>query len=72
MNKAKLVMFFYALAAILSMLGIGVFASFVFLAGTNKYDTIGIIGIIGCIIAMCAIFMMGFIQKSKFRKAGLL
>ena len=71
MNKAKLVMFIYALAAILSMLGIGFSVSLLGIVGT-KYDLSGIIGIIICIIAMCAIFMMGFITKRKFREQGLL
>lgn len=71
MNKAKAVMFIYALAAILSMVAIGFSVSLVFITGT-KYDTIGIIGIIVGIIAMIAIFGLGFVTKSKFRKQGLL
>ncbi|MGM9949205.1 MAG: DUF5325 family protein [Lysinibacillus sp.] len=72
MNKARLVMFIYSLAALFSMIGIGFFASFVFMAGTDKYDTAGIIGILACIVAVCVIFMMGMKQKKKFIEAGLL
>ena len=71
MNRAKLVMFFYALAAILSMIGIGFSVSLVGIIGT-EYDLTGYIGMAVCIIAMCAIFMMGFITKRKFRDQGLL
>lgn len=72
MNKAKIVMFFYALAALFSMMGIGFSVSLVFMAGTNEYDTIGMIGILACIIAVCLIFMVGMKQKKKFIEAGLL
>ncbi|MEK4424288.1 DUF5325 family protein [Solibacillus sp. FSL K6-1523] len=71
MNKAKAVMFIYALSAILSMVAIGFSVSLVFITGT-EYDMIGIIGIIVGIIAMCAIFGLGFVTKSKFRNQGLL
>ena len=71
MNRAKLVMFIYALAAILSMIGIGFSVSLVGIIGT-EYDLIGFIGMAACIIAMCVIFMMGFITKRKFRDQGLL
>ncbi len=72
MNKAKLVMFIYSLAALISMIGIGFSVSLVFMAGTDEYDTIGIAGIVACIIAVCVIFMMGMKQKKKFIEAGLL
>ncbi len=72
MNKAKFVMFIYSLAAILSMVGIGVAVSFIFMAGTDQYDTAGIIGVFACLFAMCLIFVMGFKQKKKFVQAGLL
>ncbi|MER1984623.1 MAG: hypothetical protein ABS948_01895 [Solibacillus sp.] len=72
MKLAKFVMFLYTLAAIGSMMGIGFCASLVFMAGTDQYDTIGIIGIFACIIAVCAVFMLAFIQKKKFKNAGLL
>ena len=71
MNKAKFVMFIYALAAILSMLGIGFAFSLVFMI-EDKYRTIGWIGVVIGIIAMCAIFGMAFVQKRKFRDKGLL
>lgn len=72
MNKAKLVMFIYSLAALFSMLGIGFSASLVFMAGTDKYDTLGYLGALACVIAMCIIFMQGMKQKKKFVQAGLL
>mgnify|MGYP003500148982 FL=1 len=72
MNKAKLVMFIYSLAALLSMIGIGLSASLVFMAGTDKYDTTGYLGALACVIAMCIIFMLGMKQKKKFVEAGLL
>ena len=72
MNKAKLVMFIYSLAALLSMIGIGLSASLVFMAGTDKYDTMGYLGALACLIAMCIIFMLGMKQKKKFVQAGLL
>ena len=72
MNKAKFVMFIYSLAAMLSMIGIGFSASLVFMAGTDKYDTMGYIGALACVIAMCVIFMQGMKQKKKFIQAGLL
>ena len=71
MNKAKFVMFIYALAAILSMLSVGVFCSLIFMTG-DKYETIGFIGVIVALIVMCAIFGMAFKQKRKFRDQGLL
>lgn len=72
MNLAKFVMFLYTLAAVGSMMGIGLSVSLVFMAGTDKYDTMGILGILACIVAMCASFALGFIQKKKFKNAGLL
>lgn len=72
MNKAKLVMFIYSLAALFSMIGIGFSASLVFMAGTDKYDTMGYLGALACVIAMCIIFILGMKQKKKFVKAGLL
>ena len=71
MNKAKLVMFIYALAAIISMLGIGVSVAIMGVIG-KKYNTIGLIGVIVCIIVLCLVFMMGFKTKKKFQKQGLL
>ncbi|ATP39210.1 hypothetical protein CSE16_03715 [Solibacillus sp. R5-41] len=71
MNKAKAVMFIYALSAILSMVGIGFSVALVFMTGTN-FETTGIIGIIVGLIAMCAIFGLGFVTKRKFREQGLL
>ncbi len=71
MNKAKLVMFIYALAAIISMMGIGVSVAVMGVVG-EKYNTVGLIGIIVCIIVLCVIFMMGFKTKKMFQKQGLL
>lgn len=61
MNKAKIVMFLMAVAAILSMVGIGI-----------SISQRNIIAMIACIIVMCFIFMTGFKLKRKFREAGLL
>ena len=72
MNKAKIVMFIYSLAALLSMIGIGFSASLVFLAGTDEYDLMGYLGALACFIAMCMIFILGMKQNKKFVKAGLL
>ncbi len=71
MNKAKVVMFFYALAAILSMLSMGISFSLVFMSG-DKYETIGFISVIVGLIVMCAIFGFAFKTKRKFREQGLL
>lgn len=71
MNKAKVVMFIYALAAILSMVGIGFSVSLIGVTGT-KYDKAGIIGIVACVLAMCFIFMSAFKTKRKFKEQGLL
>ena len=72
MNKAKFVMFLYALAALFSMMFIGFSASLVFMAGPNDYLTEGIIGMIAGVILTIAIFGFGMVQKVKFRNAGLL
>lgn len=61
MNKAKVVMFILAVAAILSMVAIGYFIS-----------VRNILGIIASIIVMCFIFITGFKLKRKFREHGLL
>ncbi len=61
MNKAKIVMFIFAVAAILSMVSIG----YAIAAKT-------LLGIIFGIIALCVIMMMGFKMKRKFREQGLL
>lgn len=71
MNRAKLVMAIYALAALISMLGIGFSIALVGMPGT-EYDISGYIGIIVCIIVMCLIMMMGFKMKRKLRERGLL
>ena len=72
MNKAKFVMVIYSLAALLSMVGIGLSASLVFMAGTDEYDLMGYLGALACFIAMCIIFILGMKQKKKFIQAGLL
>ncbi len=64
-------MFIYALAAILSMVGIGFSVSLIGVTGT-EYDKAGIIGVIACVIAVCAIFIMAFKTKRKFKEQGLL
>ena len=71
MNKAKLVMFIYALAAIISMMGIGVSVAVMGVVG-EKYNTVGLIGVIVCIIVLCFTFIMGFKMKKKFQEQGLL
>lgn len=71
LKKAKFVMFIYALAAIISMMGIGVSVAIVGATG-DKYNLVGILGIIFFIIAVCVVFMMGFITKKKYQKQGLL
>lgn len=71
MNKAKIVMFFYTLAAILSMMSMGIFFSLIFMTG-DKYEVAGIIGVIIGFIAMCAIFGLAFKTKRKFKDQGLL
>ena len=71
MNKAKLVMFIYAFSAMASMIGIGISIAVIGVTG-EKYNTIGIIGVIACIISLCAVFAKGMIQKKKFQEQGLL
>ena len=71
MNKAKIVMFFYALAAILSMMGMGVSFSLIFMTG-DDYEVAGVIGAIVGFIVMCAIFGFAFKTKRKFKDQGLL
>lgn len=71
MKKAKLVMLIYAIAAIVSMMGMGVSVAVMGVIG-EKYNTAGLIGLIVCLIAMCYIFMAGFKMKKKFREQGLL
>ena len=71
MNKAKFVMFIYALAAILSMISIGFAFSLVFMTG-DDYETAGWIGVVVGVILMCAIFGMAFKTKRKFKDQGLL
>lgn len=71
MNKAKFVMFIYALAAVLSMMSIGLAFSLIFMTG-DKYEIIGWFGVVLGIVLMCAIFGMAFVQKRKFRDKGLL
>lgn len=61
MNKAKVVMFIFAVAAILSMVSIGY---------TIAVKSIS--GLIVSILALGFIFMMGFKMKRKFREHGLL
>ena len=71
MNKAKVVMFFYTLAAILSMMSIGVSFSLVFMTG-DDYEVTGVISAIIGLIVMCAIFGLAFKTKRKFKDQGLL
>ncbi|AWE06537.1 hypothetical protein DCE79_03680 [Lysinibacillus sp. 2017] len=71
MNKAKVVMFFFALAAILSMLSMGISVSLIFMTG-DKYETTGFISTIVGFVVMCAIFDFAFKTKRKFREQGLL
>ncbi|KGR80488.1 DUF5325 family protein [Ureibacillus manganicus] len=61
MNLAKLVMFIFALAAILSMVSIG-YA----IAIANVW------GAILAVIALVVVFFTGFMMKRKFRESGLL
>ena len=71
MNKAKIVMFFYALAAILSMMSIGVAFSLIFMTG-DKYEVTGVICAIIGVLVMCAIFGFALKTKRKYRDQGLL
>lgn len=64
-------MFIYALAAVLSMMSIGLAFSLIFMTG-DKYEIIGWFGVVLGIVLMCAIFGMAFVQKRKFRDKGLL
>ncbi|HWK22628.1 MAG TPA: DUF5325 family protein [Ureibacillus sp.] len=61
MNRAKVVMFIFAVAAMLSMLSIG----YSIAAKT-------VLGIIAGIVALCAVMIIGFKLKRKFREQGLL
>ena len=61
MNKAKLVMFIFAIAGMLSMLTIG----YAIAAKT-------ILGTIVALIALCIVMILGFKTKRKFREQGLL
>lgn len=61
MNVAKIVMFIFALAAILSMVAIG-----------YSIAVGSIWGSVLAIIALIAVFGLGFTMKSKFRNQGLL
>ena len=72
MNKAKVVMFFFSLAALSSMIFIGFSASLIFIADPNPYVTEGVIGMIVGALLTTAIFGFGMVKKSKYRKAGLL
>ena len=64
-------MFFYTLAAILSMMSIGVSFSLVFMTG-DDYEVTGVISAIIGLIVMCAIFGLAFKTKRKFKDQGLL
>lgn len=61
MNLAKLVMFIFALAAILSMVSIGYAIAIASIWGS-------ILGV----IALVAVFFTGFMMKRKFQENGLL
>ncbi|MFJ8234500.1 DUF5325 family protein [Ureibacillus sp. NPDC094379] len=61
MNKAKVVMFIFALAAILSMMSIG-----------YAIAVKSILGAIAGVVALCVVMMTGFKMKRKFREQGLL
>ncbi|GEK32682.1 DUF5325 family protein [Kurthia sibirica] len=61
MNQAKLVMAILALAGILAMFSIGIAIA----AGS-------VLGILGGIVLVIAIFGTGFTLKRKFRDRGLL
>ncbi|MDM5332590.1 DUF5325 family protein [Ureibacillus composti] len=61
MNKAKVVMFIFALAAILSMMSIG-----------YAIAAESILGAIAGVVALCVVMMSGFKMKRKFREQGLL
>ncbi|MCM3386618.1 YlaF family protein [Ureibacillus chungkukjangi] len=61
MNKAKAVMFIFAVAAMLSMISIG----YAIAAKT-------ILGAIAGLVALCAVMFIGFKMKRKFREQNLL
>ena len=61
MNKAKMVMFIFALAAMLSMVSIG-----------YAIAIKSILAIFTGIVALCVVMMTGFKMKRKFRDQGLL
>lgn len=61
MNKAKIVMFIFAVAAMLSM----IFVGYAIAAKTA-------IGAIAGLVALCVVMMTGFKMKRKFRDQGLL
>ncbi|KGR92206.1 hypothetical protein CD30_02450 [Ureibacillus massiliensis 4400831 = CIP 108448 = CCUG 49529] len=61
MNLAKLVMFIFALAAILSMVSIG-----------YAIAVQSVFGAIAAVLALIVVFLLGFTMKRKFRNQGLL
>ena len=61
MNKAKVVMFIFAIAAMLSMISIG----YAIAAKT-------ILGAIAGLVALFAVMFIGFKMKRKFREQDLL
>jgi Ca2+/Na+ antiporter len=60
-NLAKLIMFIFALAALLAMVSIG-----------YSIAIGSITGSISAIIALVVVFFLGFSMKRKFRDQGLL
>lgn len=71
MSKAKIIMLFYTIGAMASMISIGLFVSVVGATGT-EYNALGFAGIFLSIVALCVVFMQGMKQKKKFVTAGLL
>ncbi|RUL51912.1 MULTISPECIES: DUF5325 family protein [Lysinibacillus] len=61
MNKAKMVMFIFAVAAILSMISIG-----------YAIAIKSVIAAIAGLVALCVVMMTGFKMKRKFQNQGLL
>lgn len=61
MNKAKVVMFIFALAALLSMIGIG-----------YAIATKSILNVVASVVALGVVMMLGFKTKRKFMEQGLL
>lgn len=61
MNRAKIVMGIYALAAVLAMCSIG------YSVALGSW-----LGILAGIVATCVVFMTAFKMKRKFREQGLL